>query len=330
MKASADRDRIKFSNSHNISNNTNTTINSGYSYGSNAKQIEDLKNEIEKLRNEKKDDIERIKQEFEWQNSENNQIINQLMTKLSGFESNISNDGNKNDGPRVETFDLTFGSSGGANLLASFGGKSGGGGGDTNRNQNNNINNNTNIDEQRYLRDIAYLEETLKLLKAEKYELYEEKTTEIRDLKLQVANLKTTLEKTERTSLVSSENEEKSKKIFELQLLVNNKELEIENLKKLIQYERNNCSLKEDNHKYEIKNLQAKIKVEEESLRNSISKLTEQSMQQEDQFIQNILFENENLKYELEKANQQIKFLENNKKNDDDFFNQVRIVYLND
>ncbi len=113
--------------------------------------------------------------------------------------------------------------------------------------------------------------------------------------------------------------------------------MEIENLKKLIQYERKNFSLKEENSKYEIKNLQDRIKNEEESIRTSISRwtigdknsmLVDSEKEKDDQFLQNILFERESLKFELEKAKQEIKFLENNKKNDNEFFEQVSKLTL--
>ncbi len=49
---------------------------------------------------------------------------------------------------------------------------------------------------------------------------------------------------------------------------------------------------------------------------------------EQEKYIQTLLFDKENLKYELEKAKQEVKFLETNKKNDDDFFKQVRDVIL--
>ncbi len=52
---------------------------------------------------EKKSDVDRIKKEFDIRANENNQIINQLMTKLSNYE------GERGDrGDRVRVFDLNI------------------------------------------------------------------------------------------------------------------------------------------------------------------------------------------------------------------------------
>jgi len=91
--------------------------------------------------------------------------------------------------------------------------------------QNEHSNNQNNLEEINYIKDINYLKESLKKLKEEKYELYEEKTSEIRELKQQLFNLKTSIEQNEVLRASKVENEDKSKKIFELNLILNNKEV---------------------------------------------------------------------------------------------------------
>jgi len=62
--------------------NSSNSYYSGYG-GSNAKQMEDLKQEIEKLKFEK-NVVDNVRREFERKNDENNKLISSLMTKLAG------------------------------------------------------------------------------------------------------------------------------------------------------------------------------------------------------------------------------------------------------
>ncbi len=93
--------------------------------------------------------------------------------------------------------------------------------------------------------------------------------------------------------------------------------------------------MKEENFQLELKSLKEKIKNEELNLRSSFSRLSiasfsasasvEKNRAEDEAFMQEILFEKENLKFELAKAKQEVKYLEDNKKNDEDFLEQVVI-----
>jgi len=87
-----------------------------------------------------------------------------------------------------------------------------------------NLNNSLNDETKAYLSQISELHETIKILKNEKFELYEEKTAEIRDLKMQLNSFG----RSSTSSFgggIKLDNEEDTKKILELEVALKNKQV---------------------------------------------------------------------------------------------------------
>ena len=87
-----------------------------------------------------------------------------------------------------------------------------------------------------YLKEISDLKESISILKSEKYELYEEKSNEIRELKQQILALKSINDKNENIRVSKSlvENEDYRKKIYELEMIMNKQEVRFLLILKLI------------------------------------------------------------------------------------------------